>query len=274
MTHIDNQYEDLMAKVMIHGERRTDRTGTGTKSIFGHQMRFDLSKGFPMVTTKRVNFKAIVAELLWILSGDTNVQALQAQGVHIWDEWADENGDLGPIYGMQWTDWWDHYGSGINQIAQVVDEIKTNPSSRRLLVSAWNVGELPAMALAPCHVLFQFYVGNDADGGPKSLSCQLYQRSADIFLGLPFNIASYSLLTHMIADQCGLDVGEFIWTGGDCHIYSNHERQCQLQLERDPRPLPELLISRRPESVFSYGAEDFSLTGYDPHPWIKGDVAI
>jgi thymidylate synthase len=270
MSTINCEYEELMRLVFNHGSPRQDRTKTGTLSTFGYQMRFNLADGFPLVTTKKVNFKAVVAELLWFLSGDTNVKALQEQGVHIWDEWAAKDGYLGPIYGKQWVSWTDYYnGLSIDQITKVVDEIKTNPQSRRLIVSAWNVAELDEMALAPCHILFQFYV---EDG---KLSCQLYQRSADIFLGLPFNIASYSLLTHMIAQQCDLKVGEFIWTGGDCHIYSNHIEQCSEQLKRDPRPMPTLLVpSPKPASIFDYKPEDFSLLNYNPHPWIPAPVAV
>ena len=256
-------YEDFMHDVYVTGTHKADRTGTGTRSVFGRQMRFNLAEGFPLVTTKKVHFKSVAAELLWFLRGDTNVKWLQEQGCTIWDEWADENGDLGPVYGKQWRDF-----GGVDQIKAVIEEIKINPNSRRLIVSAWNVPELRYMALPPCHLLFQFYV---ADG---KLSCQLYQRSADVFLGVPFNIASYSLLTHMIAQQCNLDVGEFIWTGGDCHLYGNHMEQAKLQLSRDPRPMPELLFRCKPASIFDYTLDDFVLDGYDPHPAIKAPVAV
>ena len=262
------QYHDLMRRVLEEGAKKEDRTGTGTVSVFGHQMRFDLSEGFPMVTTKKLHLKSIVHELLWFLAGDTNIKYLNDNGVRIWNEWADENGDLGPVYGHQWRSWGCADGHTVDQISNVIERIKTNPDDRRLIVSAWNVGEIPKMALPPCHAFFQFYV---ADG---RLSCQLYQRSADIFLGVPFNIASYALLTHMVAQQTGLEVGDFIWTGGDCHIYSNHQEQVRTQLEREPRPLPRLVISRKPESIFDYRYEDFALEGYDPHPAIKAPVAV
>jgi len=262
------QYKDLMRRVHEHGHRKTDRTGTGTLSIFGHQMRFDLREGFPLVTTKKLHLRSIIVELLWFLRGDSNVRWLQERGVSIWDEWADEQGELGPVYGVQWRSWPTPDGRHIDQISQVLEQIRSNPDSRRLMVSAWNVGELSNMALPPCHALFQFYV---ADG---RLSCQLYQRSADIFLGVPFNIASYSLLTHMVAQQCELEVGEFIWTGGDCHLYSNHLEQARLQLSREPRPLPTLHIKRKPDSLFDYRFEDFEIIGYDPHPGIKAPIAV
>lgn len=262
------QYEDFMRHVFENGVDKTDRTGTGTKSLFAYQMRFDLQEGFPMVTTKKLHLKSIIYELLWFLRGDSNVKWLQERGVSIWNEWADENGELGPIYGVQWRSWPAPDGSKIDQISQIVEQIKSNPDSRRLIVSAWNVGLIPQMKLPPCHAFFQFYV---AEG---KLSCQLYQRSADIFLGVPFNIASYSLLTHMIAQQCGLDVGEFIWTGGDCHIYSNHFEQVKEQLSRDPYPYPKLSIKRKPESIFDYEFEDFEIIDYQHHPHIKAPVAV
>lgn len=262
------QYVDLMRHVFEHGHNKTDRTGTGTRSVFGHQMRFDLNQGFPLVTTKKLHLRSIIIELLWFLRGDSNVRWLQERGVSIWDEWADEQGELGPVYGVQWRSWPTPDGRHIDQITQLLNQIRQNPDSRRLIVSAWNVAEISNMALPPCHALFQFYV---ADG---RLSCQLYQRSADIFLGVPFNIASYSLLTHMVAQQCGLDVGEFIWTGGDCHLYSNHLEQAQLQMSREPRALPKLVIKRKPESLFDYEFEDFAFVGYDPHPGIKAPIAV
>ena len=261
-------YLDLMRHVRDHGHRKADRTGTGTLSVFGHQMRFDLARGFPLVTTKRVHFRSVAVELLWFLRGDSNVAWLHEHGVTIWDEWADANGDLGPVYGVQWRSWPAPDGTTIDQIAALVAELRRNPDSRRLIVSAWNVGEIPRMKLPPCHAFFQFYV---ADG---RLSCQLYQRSADIFLGVPFNIASYALLVHMLAQQCDLEVGEFIWTGGDCHLYSNHVEQAALQLGREPRAVPRLSILRRPPSIFDYAFEDFAFEGYDPHPAIKAPVAV
>jgi len=257
-----------MRHVFEHGHNKTDRTGTGTRSVFGHQMRFDLNQGFPLVTTKKLHLRSIIIELLWFLRGDSNVRWLQERGVSIWDEWADEQGELGPVYGVQWRSWPTPDGRHIDQITQLLNQIRQNPDSRRLIVSAWNVAEISDMALPPCHALFQFYV---AEG---RLSCQLYQRSADIFLGVPFNIASYSLLTHMVAQQCGLDVGEFIWTGGDCHLYSNHLEQAQLQMSREPRALPKLVIKRKPESLFDYEFEDFEFVGYDPHPGIKAPIAV
>ena len=241
---IEHQYEDLMRHVFFHGVNKNDRTGTGTRSVFGYQMRFNLQHGFPLVTTKKLHLRSIIHELLWFLKGDSNIKYLKDNGVSIWDEWADENGDLGPVYGVQWRNWRGADGQTIDQIAELVHTIKTNPDSRRMIVTAWNVAELPKMALPPCHMMFQVYV---ADG---KLSCQLYQRSCDIFLGVPFNIASYSLLTHMLAQQCDLEVGDFIWTGGDCHLYNNHFDQVRLQLSREPRPYPKLVIKRRPESIF------------------------
>lgn len=261
------QYLDLLRLARDKGVTKTDRTGTGTRSIFGHQMRFDLSEGFPMVTTKKLHAKSIIHELLWFLSGDTNVRYLKANGVSIWDEWADEKGELGPVYGHQWRSWPTPDGGKIDQIKNLLDQIKSNPDSRRLIVSAWNVADVDKMALPPCHCLFQFYV---AEG---KLSCQLYQRSADIFLGVPFNIASYALLTHMVAAQAGLEVGEFIWTGGDCHIYSNHLEQVREQLSREPREAPRLVLADRP-SLFDYQIGDVAVTGYDPHPAIRAAVAV
>jgi thymidylate synthase len=272
---IRSQYEDFMRHVATHGVPKADRTGTGTKSVFGHQMRFDLNEGFPLVTTKKVHLKSIILELLWFLRGDGNAKWLQERGVTIWNEWAKPDGDLGPVYGVQWRSWPTPDGGHIDQIAQVVDQLKSNPDSRRIIVSAWNVAALPQMALLPCHAFFQFYVAPATTaGGRGKLSCQLYQRSADIFLGVPFNIASYALLTHMLAQQCGLDVGDFIWTGGDCHIYSNHAEQVALQLAREPRPYPTLVIQRKPASIFDYAYEDFEVVGYDPHPAIKAPVAV
>ncbi|MGP4123664.1 MAG: thymidylate synthase [Sodalis sp. (in: enterobacteria)] len=262
------QYLDLMRMVRSQGTPKADRTGIGTLSVFGHQMRFDLRQGFPLVTTKRCYLRAIIYELLWFLNGDTNIAYLQQNDVSIWNEWADEKGDLGPVYGRQWRAWRSGAGRQIDQVAEVIRQLKQDPDSRRMIVSAWNVGELDKMALAPCHALFQFYVAND------TLSCQLYQRSCDIFLGLPFNIASYALLVHMLTQQCDLQIGEFIWTGGDTHLYSNHLQQADLQLTRDPRPLPQLLIKSRPASLFDYHFEDFELAGYDPHPAIKAQVAV
>jgi thymidylate synthase len=265
---IPTPYEDFMRHVYEHGVAKSDRTGTGTRSVFGHQMRFDLRAGFPLITTKKVHFKSIAIELLWFLRGDSNVRWLQQQGVTIWDEWARADGDLGPVYGVQWRSWPTPDGGHIDQIARVVQQLKTDPDSRRIIVSAWNVAELPKMALAPCHAFFQFYVA----GG--RLSCQLYQRSADIFLGVPFNIASYALLTHMLAQQCELQVGDFVWTGGDCHIYDNHVEQVKTQLAREARPYPTLVLRRRPPSIFDYVYEDFEIQGYDPHPGIKAPVAV
>ncbi len=268
MTATRSTYEDFMRHVATHGVAKGDRTGTGTKSVFGYQMRFPLHEGFPLVTTKKVHWKSIALELLWFLRGDGNVKWLQERGVTIWDEWAREDGDLGPVYGVQWRNWPRPDGTHIDQIAQVVQQLKSNPDSRRIIVSAWNVADLDRMALMPCHAFFQFHV---AEG---RLSCQLYQRSADIFLGVPFNIASYALLTHMLAQQCDLDVGDFIWTGGDCHIYDNHREQVALQLTREPRPWPTLAIRRRPASIFDYAFEDFEIHGYEPHAAIKAPVAV
>jgi thymidylate synthase len=262
------QYLDMMQLVRDTGARKEDRTGTGTLSIFGHQMRFDLSQGFPLVTTKKLHLRSIIHELLWFLSGDSNIRYLKENGVSIWDEWADEDGDLGPIYGVQWRSWPTPDGGTIDQVAQVMDQLRNNPDSRRIILSAWNVAEIDNMALPPCHCLFQFYV---ADG---KLSCQLYQRSCDIFLGVPFNIASYALLTHMLAQQADLNVGDFIWTGGDCHLYLNHLEQADEQLTRDPLPLPTLAIKRRPESIFDYRFEDFEILNYEAHPHIKAAVAV
>ena len=263
-----DQYETFLRHVYEKGARKTDRTGTGTVSVFGYQMRFPLSEGFPLVTTKKLHLRSIIHELLWFLAGDTNIGYLHDNRVTIWDEWADENGDLGPVYGAQWRRWRTAEGETIDQISQVIDQIKNTPDSRRLIVCSWNVGEIRRMALPPCHCLFQFYV---ADG---KLSCQLYQRSCDIFLGVPFNIASYSLLTHMVAQQCGLEPGDFIWTGGDCHIYLNHMDQVKEQLSRTPRAYPTLRIARKPADIFSYAYEDFMIEGYDPWPAIKAPIAV
>ncbi len=262
------QYLDLMQHVLDHGTQKSDRTGTGTTSVFGYQMRFDLARGFPLVTTKKCHLKSIIHELLWFLQGSTNTKYLKDNGVSIWDEWADENGNLGPVYGKQWRSWETVDGRVIDQIKIAVDQIKGNPDSRRIIVSAWNVGELDQMALAPCHAFFQFYV---ADG---KLSCQLYQRSADIFLGVPFNIASYALLTMMMAQVCGLKYGDFVHTFGDAHLYSNHMEQTHLQLSREPRPLPIMKINPGVKDIFGFKFEDFTLEGYDPHPAIKAPVAV
>ncbi|MET0291562.1 MAG: thymidylate synthase [Steroidobacteraceae bacterium] len=262
------QYLELLRAVRDRGARKSDRTGTGTRSLFGWQMRMDLAAGFPLLTTKRVHVKSVVEELLWFLRGETNVRSLQAKGVTIWDEWADEQGELGPVYGKQWRAWGGGDGVEIDQITRLLDELRRNPDSRRLIVNAWNVAELPAMALQPCHVLFQLHV---AEG---RLSCQLYQRSADVFLGVPFNIASYALLTHLLAQQADLEVGDFIWTGGDCHLYLNHLAQADLQLEREPLPLPKLVIRRRPASLFDYTAEDFEFVNYQHHAAIRAAVAV
>jgi thymidylate synthase len=275
MTTVPIPYEDLMRHVRDHGVFKADRTGTGTKSIFGHQMRFDLAAGFPLITTKKVHLKSVILELLWFLRGDGNARWLQERGVTIWDEWAKADGDLGPVYGVQWRSWPTPGGGHIDQISEVIKTLKANPDSRRIIVSAWNVAELDKMALMPCHALFQFYVAPSAVAGePGKLSCQLYQRSADIFLGVPFNIASYALLTHMVAQQCDLQVGDFVWTGGDCHLYSNHAEQVELQLSREPRPAPTLHIKRRPASLFEYEFDDFEVQGYEPHPAIKAPVAV
>ncbi|MCU0967507.1 MAG: thymidylate synthase [Rubrivivax sp.] len=273
---VRTQYEDFVRHVRDHGVRKSDRTGTGTTSVFGHQMRFDLAEGFPLVTTKRVHFKSIALELLWFLRGDSNVRWLQERGVTIWDEWADPaTGDLGPVYGVQWRSWPTPGGGHVDQIAEVVRQLRTDPDSRRIVVSAWNVAELPKMALLPCHAFFQFWVGPAAEpGGRRRLSCQLYQRSADVFLGVPFNIASYALLTHLLAQQCDLDVGDFVWTGGDCHIYDNHREQVELQLSRAPHPYPVLQLRRRPASIFGYDYEDFEVQDYLHHPAIKAPVAV
>ena len=265
---LSNQYETLLEHVYKTGVDKNDRTGVGTRSVFGYQMRFNLAKGFPLVTTKKLHIRSIVHELLWFLSGSSNIKYLHDNGVSIWDEWADENGDLGPVYGVQWRSWPAADGRKIDQITNLVEGIKKNPDSRRHLVVAWNPAEVDKMALPPCHCLFQFYVANG------KLSCQLYQRSCDIFLGVPFNIASYSLLTHMIAQQCDLDVGDFVWTGGDCHIYKNHFEQVELQLSRTPRAYPKLVIGRKPASIFDYKFEDFVIEGYDPWPHIKAPIAV
>ena len=262
------QYQQLLHHVLDSGVEKSDRTGTGTRSVFGYQMRFDLRDSFPMVTTKKLHWKSIAHELLWFLSGSTNIGYLKENGVRIWDEWADENGDLGPVYGSQWRSWPTAEGESIDQISQVIDQIKTNPDSRRLIVSAWNVAEVPNMKLPPCHAFFQFYVANG------ELSCQLYQRSADVFLGVPFNISSYALLVSMVAAVTGLKPGDFVHTLGDAHLYSNHLDQAKLQLEREPRPLPTLKIDRVPDSIFDFTFDDFQLLGYDPHPHIKAAVAV
>ena len=262
------QYLDLMRHVRENGVFKEDRTGTGTWSCFGYQMRFDLSQGFPLVTTKKLHLRSIIHELLWFLNGETNIGYLKDNGVRIWDEWADDEGNLGPVYGAQWRSWPTADGQHIDQITQVIEQIKQTPDSRRIIVSAWNVGELSNMALPPCHAFFQFYV---ADG---KLSCQLYQRSADIFLGVPFNIASYALLLHMMAQQCDLEVGDFVWTGGDVHLYANHLEQADLQLSREPLPLAKLVIQRKPDSLFDYRYEDFVIEGYQSHEHIKAPVAI
>ena len=263
-----NQYETLLEHVYKSGVDKNDRTGVGTRSVFGYQMRFNLSEGFPLVTTKKLHIRSIVHELLWFLSGSSNIKYLHDNGVTIWDEWADENGDLGPVYGVQWRSWPAPDGRRLDQITNLVEGIRRNPDSRRHLVVAWNPAEVDKMALPPCHCLFQFYVAQGR------LSCQLYQRSCDIFLGVPFNIASYSLLTHMIAQQCDLEPGDFVWTGGDCHIYKNHFEQVELQLSREPRAYPRLVIGRRPASIFDYKFEDFTIEGYDPWPHIKAPIAV
>ena len=261
-------YLDLLQRILDEGVEQRDRTGVGTLSLFGHQMRFDLARGFPLLTTKKLHLRSILIELLWFLRGDTNIAWLRDNKVSIWDEWADEAGDLGPVYGKQWRRWESNDGREIDQIANLIDLIKRDPGSRRQIVSAWNPGELGAMALPPCHLLFQTYVANGR------LSLQLYQRSADVFLGVPFNIASYALLTHMLAQQCGLEPGDFVWTGGDCHLYSNHLDQAREQLSRDPRPLPKLTLLRRPTAIDGYAFEDFEISGYGPHPHIKAEVAV
>lgn len=262
------QYQDLLRTILETGSYKSDRTGTGTYSIFGYQMRFDLSQGFPLLTTKKLHLRSIIYELLWFLQGDTNIKYLKDHGVSIWDEWADKNGDLGPIYGHQWRSWGTPDGGKVDQISQLIEQIKTNPDSRRLMVCAWNVGEIDKMALPPCHVLFQFYVNNG------EISLQLYQRSADVFLGVPFNIASYTLLLMMVAQVCGLKPKEFVHTLGDAHIYSNHVEQAKLQLSRDPRPLPTMRINPEVKDIFSFQYENFQLENYDPHPHIKADVAV
>ncbi len=262
------QYLDLMQRVLDEGVRKSDRTGTGTLSVFGHQMRFDLRDGFPLVTTKKIHVKSVVGELLWFLRGDTNVSWLQERGITIWDEWADENGDLGPVYGQQWRSWATPDGGHVDQLQQVIDQLRVNPDSRRLVVSAWNVSDIPKMALAPCHTMFQFYV---ADG---RLSCQLYQRSADVFLGVPFNIASYALLTHMVAHVTGLHVGDFVHTLGDAHLYVNHLEQARQQLARDPRALPELWLDPAVIDIAGFDLDQVKVSGYDPHPAIKAPIAV
>lgn len=262
------QFQDLLQHILDKGAVKTDRTGTGTLSVFGYQMRFNLQEGFPLLTTKKVHLRSIIHELLWFLSGDTNIKYLKDNGVSIWDEWADENGDLGPVYGFQWRSWPAKDGQSVDQISKLIQQIKTNPDSRRLMVVAYNPAYVDEMALPPCHSLFQFYVANG------KLSCQLYQRSADTFLGVPFNIASYALLTHMVAQQCDLEVGDFIWTGGDTHLYSNHLEQARLQLSRDPLPLPRLEFKRRPDSIFEYRFDDFDIVGYQAHPHIPAPVAV
>ncbi|MCU0468610.1 MAG: thymidylate synthase [Arcicella sp.] len=262
------QYHTLLKHILENGTEKTDRTGTGTTSVFGYQMRFNLNEGFPLVTTKKVHLKSIIHELLWFINGDTNIKYLKDNGVGIWDEWADENGDLGPVYGKQWRSWTTLDGKTIDQLKEVIETLKKSPDSRRIIVSAWNVGELSQMALMPCHALFQFYVADN------KLSCQLYQRSADVFLGVPFNIASYALLTMMIAQVCDLEVGDFIWTGGDTHIYSNHYEQVRTQLEREPRALPTMTINPDVKDIFSFKYEDFKLENYDPYPAIKAPVAV
>ena len=261
-------YLDLMRRILDEGVPQTDRTGTGTLSVFGHQMRFDLAKGFPLVTTKKLHLRSIIIELLWFLRGDTNIGWLKDRKVSIWDEWADEQGDLGPVYGKQWRDWVSPDGRHIDQIADLIAMIRNRPDSRRQIVSAWNPADVPQMALPPCHLLFQTHVANGR------LSLQLYQRSCDVFLGVPFNIASYALLTHILAQQCGLEPGDFVWTGGDCHLYSNHLDQARLQLARDPKPLPQLHILRRPDGIDGYEYEDFEILGYEPHPHIAAPVAV
>ena len=268
MTPVSNQYETLLRHVFETGTQKTDRTGVGTRSVFGYQMRFDLTESFPLVTTKKLHLRSIIHELLWFLNGDSNVKYLHDNKVTIWDEWADKDGNLGPIYGVQWRSWPAPDGEKIDQISQALDLIQHNPDSRRIIVCAWNVADIDKMALPPCHCLFQFYV---ADG---KLSCQLYQRSCDIFLGVPFNIASYALLTCMMAQQCDLTPGEFIWTGGDCHIDNNHFEQVKEQLSRTPRPYPKLVIKRRPASLFDYKFDDFEIVGYDPYPTIKAPIAV
>jgi thymidylate synthase len=268
------QYLDLLRLVLEHGATKTDRTGTGTRAVFGHQMRFDLTGGFPLVTTKKLHLKSIVHELLWFLRGESNVAYLREHGVSIWDEWADADGELGPVYGVQWRRWRAADGRTLDQLASAVDLLRRDPHSRRIVVSAWNVADLPRMALAPCHAFFQFHVARPEGAERGRLSCQLYQRSADVFLGVPFNIASYALLTHMLAEQCDLDVGDLVWTGGDCHIYDNHREQVETQLRRTPFPFPSLRLLRRPPSIFEYEFEDFEVVGYEHHPAIRAPVAV
>ena len=265
--NLNNEYEKALAHITEHGVYKEDRTGTGTTSIFGHQMRFNLQEGFPLITTKKVHTKSIIHELLWFLQGSSNIAYLQEHNVKIWDAWADENGELGPVYGVQWRSWPDYNGETIDQISNVIEDIKINPDSRRLIVAAWNPAVVDQQALPPCHAWFQFYVANG------KLSCQLYQRSADMFLGVPFNIASYALLTHMVAQQTGLEVGDFVWTGGDCHIYDNHKKQVAEQTSREVRPFPKLVLNKR-DSIFDYVYEDVQIEGYDPHPHIAGKVAV
>ncbi|ROZ63458.1 thymidylate synthase [Kocuria soli] len=272
-TDIPTPYEDLLREVAAHGTHKSDRTGTGTRSVFGRQIRYDLSESFPLLTTKRVHFKSVALELLWFLRGSSNVRWLQERGVSIWDEWADENGDLGPVYGVQWRSWPTPDGGTIDQIAKIVEQIRTNPDSRRHIVTAWNPAEVDDMALPPCHTMFQFWVEPQAEG-PAKLSCQLYQRSADMFLGVPFNIASYALLTLMVAQQTDLLPGEFVWTGGDVHVYDNHQEQVARQLAREPYPYPQVRFTRRPESIFDYDYEDIELLDYQHHPGIKAPVAV
>ncbi|MUN62290.1 thymidylate synthase [Kocuria sediminis] len=272
-TPVPTPYEDLLREILETGVHKPDRTGTGTRSVFGRQIRFDLADSFPLLTTKRVHFRSLALELLWFLRGDSNVRWLQERGVSIWDEWADENGELGPVYGVQWRSWPTPGGGSIDQIAKVVEQIRTNPDSRRHVVTAWNPAEVDEMALPPCHALFQFYV-QPAEDGPGRLSCQLYQRSADMFLGVPFNIASYALLTVMVAQQTDLVPGEFVWTGGDCHVYDNHVEQVREQLSRTPYPYPRLRLTRRPGSLFDYAYEDFEVVDYRHHPAIKAPVAV
>lgn len=272
--NVPTPYEDLLRDVLEHGTPKSDRTGTGTRSVFGRQIRFDLAESFPLITTKQVHFKSVVMELLWFLRGDSNVRWLQENGVRIWNEWADFNGELGPVYGVQWRSWPTPDGQHIDQISALIEGLQSDPNSRRHIVSAWNVADLSKMALPPCHAFFQFYVQPPAEGSSARLSCQLYQRSADMFLGVPFNIASYSLLTLMVAQQVGLKPGEFIWTGGDTHIYENHVHQVRQQLERKPYPYPRLRMVRRPESIFTYRFEDFELLDYQHHPAIKAPIAV
>jgi thymidylate synthase len=272
---IRSQYEDFARHVFATGTPKSDRTGTGTVSVFGYQMRFDLSEGFPLITTKKVHFPAVAYELLWFLRGDSNVRWLQEHGVTIWDEWADENGDLGPVYGVQWRSWPTPGGGHIDQIAETVRLLREEPDSRRIIVSAWNVADLSEMALQPCHAFFQFHVAPPAQAGAQGrLSCQIYQRSADVFLGVPFNIASYALLTHLLAQQCDLDVGDLIWTGGDCHVYDNHRDQVETQLGRPPYAYPTLVLRRRPDTIFDYTYDDLELVGYEHHAAIRAQVAV